>query len=137
LVASEKEVLSLPDEEIFIGEHMNNYTKLLADLTNMDEVINDEDKALILLTSLPDEEYETFVLTLIDGKASLSYNDVSAALVNHEVRRKDESPSSGITTQALIASSNHRKSKGDVGKSKTGNDKLGKNQFAFCKEEGH
>ena len=46
-------------KEISISEHMNNYTKLLVDLTNMDEVINDEDKALILLSSLPDEEYET------------------------------------------------------------------------------
>ena len=71
---------------ISIGEHMNNYTKLLADLANVDELIKDEDKALILLNSLTDEEYETFVLTLINDKASLSYNDVSAAIVNHEVR---------------------------------------------------
>jgi len=43
--------------EIFIDEHMNNYTKVLADLANLDEVIKDEDNALILLSSLPDEEY--------------------------------------------------------------------------------
>ena len=30
-----------------IGEHMNNYTKFLAYLANMDELIKDEDKALI------------------------------------------------------------------------------------------
>ena len=29
-----------------IGEYMNNYTKILVDLTNVDEVIKDEDKAL-------------------------------------------------------------------------------------------
>jgi len=52
-------------EGIFIGENMNNYKKLLADLTNMDGMIKDEDKALILFSSLPDEEYETFILTLI------------------------------------------------------------------------
>ena len=50
---------------------MNNYTKLLADLANVDEVIMDEDKALILLSSLPDEEYETFVLTLINEHSSI------------------------------------------------------------------
>ena len=38
---------------------MKKYTKLLADLANVDEVIKDEDKALILLSSLLDEEYET------------------------------------------------------------------------------
>ena len=54
---------------------MNNYTKFLTDLANVDEMIKDEDKALILLNSLPDEEHETFVLTLINGKQSLSYND--------------------------------------------------------------
>jgi len=52
--------------------------------------IEEEDKALILLNSLPDEEYETFVLTLINGKQSLNYNDVSAVLRNYEVRRKDK-----------------------------------------------
>jgi len=29
---------------ISISKYMNNYTKLLADLANMDEVIKDEDK---------------------------------------------------------------------------------------------
>jgi len=49
--------------EISIGENMDNYLKLLVDLANMSEMIKDEDKALILLSSLMDEEYETFVLT--------------------------------------------------------------------------
>jgi len=56
----------------------------------VDEVIKDEDKVLLLLSSFSDEEYETFILTLIHGKASLRYNDVQATLVNHEVRRKDK-----------------------------------------------
>ena len=58
--------------KIFIGEHMNNYTKLLADLANVDEMVKDKNKALILLSSLSDDEYETIVLTLINGKSSLS-----------------------------------------------------------------
>jgi len=40
-----------------IDEHMNNYTKLLAYLVNVDVEIKKEDKAIILLNSLPDEEY--------------------------------------------------------------------------------
>ena len=47
---------------------MNNYTKLHADLANVDVVIEDEGKALIFLSSLLDEDYKTFVLTLINGK---------------------------------------------------------------------
>jgi len=98
-------------------------------------VIKNEDKALILLNSPSNEEYKTFVLILINDKSSLSYNDVSAALVNHEVRSKNKaSSSSSRTTEALTArkiGSNHRKDKGDVGKSKTGNSELGKHQCAF------
>jgi len=51
---------------ISIGEHMNNYTKLLADLANVKEMIKDENKVFILLSFLLDEKYETFVLTLIN-----------------------------------------------------------------------
>ena len=82
---------------------MNDYTKVLTDLVNMDVDIEEEDKTVILLNSLPDEEYETFVLTLISGKQSINYNDVSAALVNYEVRRKDkQSSSNGTSTEALM-----------------------------------
>jgi len=47
---------------------MNNYTKLLAYLTNMDEVIKDEKNVLILSSSLLEDDYKTFVLTLINSK---------------------------------------------------------------------
>ena len=51
-----------------INEHMNNCTKLLTGLVNVDVKIKEEDKTLILLNSLPDKEYEIFTLTLINGK---------------------------------------------------------------------
>ena len=73
-----------------IDGHMNNYTKLLTDLVNVDVKIEEEDKALILLNSLPEEEYETFILTLINGKQTFNYSDVSAALVNYKTKRKDK-----------------------------------------------
>ena len=36
-----------------INEHMNRYTKLLTDLVKLDVKIDEEDKAVILLNSLP------------------------------------------------------------------------------------
>ena len=51
-----------------INEHLNRYTKLLTDLLNVDVEIDEEDKAIILLNSLPRKEYETFTLTLLNGK---------------------------------------------------------------------
>ena len=74
----------------FSSDHINDYTELLTDLANVNVVIADEDKALKLLSSLPDDGYETFVLTLIYRKTSLSYSKVTTALVNLEVRQKDK-----------------------------------------------
>ena len=86
---------------ISLSEHMNNYTKLLADLGNMDEVIKDENKVLILLSSLPNDNYETFVHILINGNQSLSCNEVLAAFVNYELRRKDNESSNSTSAEAL------------------------------------
>jgi len=78
--------------------------KLLADLANLDVMFEDEDKVLILLSSLPDEGYETFVLTLINERTSLSYSEVITALVNFELMRKNKEYSfSGILEEVLSA----------------------------------
>ena len=60
-----------------IDDHTNNYTKVLADSVNVDVAIEE-----VLLDSLPNEEYETFVLTLINNKQTFNYSDVSATLIN-------------------------------------------------------
>jgi len=125
-----------------IDEHMNNYTKLLTDLVNVDVKIEEENKVVILLNSLPDKKYETFTLTLANGKQTLNYNDVSAALVNYEVRRQDKLSSSGSTSaEALVirGRSFNWKRKGDRGRSKSmpGFRDLKKNQCTFYKEVGN
>ena len=78
--------------------------KLLADLTNLNVMFEDEDKVLILLSSLPDEGYETFVLTLINERTSLSYSEVITALVKFELMRKNKEYSfSDILEEVLAA----------------------------------
>jgi len=54
-----------------INQYLNRYTKFLTDLVNVDVEIDEEDKVVILLNSLPVDEYETFTLTLINGRESL------------------------------------------------------------------
>ena len=101
---------------------MNRYTKFLTDLVNVDVEIDEEDKAIILLNSLPQEEYETFTLTLINERKSLSYSEVSAALVNYEVRRQDRLSSSGSTTAEALTvrgRSSNRKGRDDQERSKS------------------
>ena len=120
---------------------MNSYTKLLTNLANVNVKIDEEEKVMILLNSLPKEEYETFTLTLINGRKSLNYNKVFA-LVNYEVRRQDRlSPSESTTAEVLAirGRSSNQKGRGDQGRSKSrsGFRDLNKNQCALCKELGH
>jgi len=53
---------------LFIDEYMSSYKRLLTELVNVDVKIDEDDKAVILLTSFPEEEYETFTLTLINKR---------------------------------------------------------------------
>ena len=80
----------LVEEESFISDHINTYTKLLVDLVNVNVVIEDEDKVLILLSFLSNKRCETFVLTLINGRTSFSYIEETTALVNLELRRNNK-----------------------------------------------
>ena len=81
---------------------MNNYTKLLTYLVKVDVRIKEEDKTLILLNYLPEEEYETFTLSLINDRQTLNYNEVSVSLVNYEVRRQDKLSSSRSTSAEAL-----------------------------------
>ena len=102
LTFEEKTLPFSTEERISIIELINIYKKLLADLANLDAVIDDEDKALILLSSLLDEGYETFVLTLSNRRTSLSYKKVTTALVNLELRKKDkEYSTNNISAEVL------------------------------------
>ena len=75
-------------------------------------------------------------------KKSLSYSEVSAALVSYEVRRQDRLSSSGSTTAEALAvrgRSSNRKERGDQGRSnfRLSFRDLKRNQCALCKEQGH
>jgi len=79
---------------------------------------------------------------LINGKQSLNYNEVSVALVNYEVRRKDKQSSSNNTSaEALMVRGrgSNQESKGERERSKfrPGFRDLKKNQCDFYKEIEH
>ncbi|GJR56445.1 hypothetical protein Tco_1406966 [Tanacetum coccineum] len=57
-----------------LGDHIDEFNKLIPDLANIDIEIEDEDQALMLLTSLP-SSYENFVETLLYGRESLTMED--------------------------------------------------------------
>ncbi|KAL7212405.1 hypothetical protein ACSBR2_015150 [Camellia fascicularis] len=74
-------------EGISISIHLNAYNKILADLQNLDVAIEDEDKALLLLNSLPDT-YNHLITTLLYGKDEICFKNVSSSLINNEYSKK-------------------------------------------------
>ncbi|CAB4283358.1 unnamed protein product [Prunus armeniaca] len=52
------------------------------------KTIKDEDKALILMDSLP-ESYESFVMMWIYGRETNKFDEISSVVMNHEVRNLD------------------------------------------------
>ncbi|GJS54946.1 retrovirus-related pol polyprotein from transposon TNT 1-94 [Tanacetum coccineum] len=59
----------------------------LENLNNIEVRIEDEDRALILLCSLP-KSYEHLVTTLLYGRETISMEDVKSALNSSELRKK-------------------------------------------------
>ena len=61
-------------------EHLNVFNQLVVDLAHREVTVDDEDKAIILLCSLP-PSYEHVVTTLTYGKETIKIEDITAALL--------------------------------------------------------
>jgi hypothetical protein len=70
-----------------LAEHII-YNQLVADLVKFEVKIDDEDRAIIFLCSLP-RSYEHLVTTLTYGKEYIKVEDIVAALLAHDQRRKN------------------------------------------------
>lgn len=90
-----------------LSEHLNDFSKILADLRNLDASILDEDKALLLLNSLP-STYDHLSTTLLYGKEEIRYEDVCNALTNNEYRMRDKQTHQDTSDQALVVGKNTR-----------------------------
>ncbi|GJV66202.1 retrovirus-related pol polyprotein from transposon TNT 1-94 [Tanacetum coccineum] len=63
-----------------ISEHIDEFNKIVLDLANIEVKFEDEDLALLLLTSLP-ASYEHFVDTLLYGREALTLEDVKGYIL--------------------------------------------------------
>jgi len=68
-----------------INESITMFNQLVAHLFNLDVKVEDEDLALMLLSSLP-EEFEHLETTLLHGKENVSLDAICSALYSHELR---------------------------------------------------
>ncbi|KAH9669963.1 hypothetical protein KPL70_022004 [Citrus sinensis] len=84
---------------VAMKDHVDEFNKLILDLENVNIILEDEDRALILLSSLP-ESHEHFVDTLLYGRQTLSLKDVKDALESKDLKKraelKDQSNAEGL-----------------------------------------
>ncbi|KAI4331921.1 hypothetical protein L6164_016867 [Bauhinia variegata] len=119
-----------------MNKHITRFDSLVTDLLNLDENINDTDKALILLASLPDE-YEHLIVSMLAGKETITFKEVTTALYSNEIRKKDKlehKSSAGEAHTVRGRSQSHKPSRRGRSRSKG---KVAKDECAFCHEKGH
>ena len=113
-------------------EHVNAFNQLVTDLARLDVKIEDEDKALLLLVSLP-PSYEHLVITLTHGKTTINNEEVTAALPGHELMKQMNAAERESTQGLGLAVKGYQLRKGQEAEKK----KKKNVQCYKCKDWGH
>jgi len=66
-------------------EHLSFFNKIISELLAVNVKIDEEDKALILLSPLP-QSYDHIVTTMLYGKDTLILEEVISNLLSNEIR---------------------------------------------------
>src|SRR5436190_17800046 len=76
-------------EGTLILQHLNLFNKIISYLLALEVKLEEEDKALLLLGSLP-PSYDHLVTTIMYGKETLELDDIRVVLINNEIRKKTD-----------------------------------------------
>ncbi|VFQ78488.1 unnamed protein product [Cuscuta campestris] len=128
--------LQMAEEANFNG-HLDEFNKITTELESIDVKIEEEDKALLLLASLP-SSFDNIVTTFLFGKETLKFDEVAAALLMNETRRGGNRVSND--GQALVAKGAGRergRSKERGGASQRFKSSSKSFRCYYCDEEGH
>ncbi|VFQ77776.1 unnamed protein product [Cuscuta campestris] len=91
--------LQMAEEANFNG-NLDEFNKITIELESIDVKIEEEDKALSLLASLP-SSFDNIVTTLLFGKETLKFDEIVAALLMNKTRQGGNGVSND--GQALVA----------------------------------
>ncbi|KAK8926037.1 hypothetical protein KSP39_PZI018102 [Platanthera zijinensis] len=124
-----------------VAEHFNSFNTITNQLSSVDLKFDDEIRALLLLSSLPDS-WDSLVTAVSNssGNAKLVFDDIMRLVLNEEVRKRssDEASSSALNFEArgrgLDRSTDRGRSKSKRGKSNT---PKGKIECWNCGKKGH
>ncbi|KAH9745767.1 CCHC-type domain-containing protein [Citrus sinensis] len=126
-------------EGTVMKDHLDEFNKLILDLENVSIILEDEDMALILLSSLPDS-YEHFVDTLLYGRQTLTLKDVKNALESKDLKKradgKEQIAGDGLVAKAKIEKMMY-KDKNNKNQKEKQDKKKKKRKCYFCQKEGH
>ncbi|GMH29834.1 hypothetical protein Nepgr_031677 [Nepenthes gracilis] len=84
-------------------KHLDDFNRIVTQMSTLDDVIKEEDKALVLLASLP-ASYNHIVTTLLFGKDTLKLDEVIASLLMNESRRSQGTSTSSHSEVLVIES---------------------------------
>ncbi|GJT63917.1 retrovirus-related pol polyprotein from transposon TNT 1-94 [Tanacetum coccineum] len=119
-----------------LSERIDEFNKLVGDLANIDVEIDDEDQALMLLTSLP-SSYDNFVETLLYGRESLTLEDVLSSLNSRELKKRTDAKDDGDGLY-VRGRSDHRSNQGrGSSQSKSKGKGTNKPKCYICYSEDH
>ena len=77
-----------------LAQHVHTFNKIISDLLWIDIKFDDENKAMMLFSSLP-ASYEHLVTTLLWGKETLKFEEILGALLDYYQRKQNLGESSG------------------------------------------
>ncbi|KAE8700517.1 hypothetical protein F3Y22_tig00110556pilonHSYRG00215 [Hibiscus syriacus] len=132
-------------EEKSITEQIDEFNKIIDDLENIDVKMEDEDKALLLLNSIP-KSYEHFKDAMLYGRVqSISMEEVQSLIRAKELQKKhdmdEENSGDGLTIRGR---SDRRDSRNNQNRSRSKQRKKSGNQSSkgpfrcyHCHKEGH
>jgi hypothetical protein len=120
-----------------IVDHLNVFNTLISQLTAMEVKFDDEDKAIMLLCSLP-ESWDHMVTTVwFNTTDAIDYDTIVGALLCEEMRKKSNKENS--TTEAMVVrirSTERGKSERGTSRSKS-KGKKGKHKCWFYGKSRH
>ena len=122
------------EEGSSLANHIDNFNIIILDLEDINVKLEDEDNAIILLSSLS-SSYEHFVDTLLYGRQSITMTNVKDSLNSKEVTRKSEAnDGEGLIARGGPEKKDYSNKNRKCSKSKSKNKNL---KYFQCHKEGH
>ncbi|KAE8708629.1 Cyclic nucleotide-gated ion channel 1 [Hibiscus syriacus] len=123
-----------------LAQHVNVFNQIVSDLARLDVKIEDEDRAMILLCSLP-PSYEHMVTTLTYGKETINVEEITAALLAHNQRKQNAGESSQADSLYVKGNRDRGRKPEKVGSGKRNSRSKSRDKKTIhcykCKEAGH